>query len=261
MAALTSGRWTNRDIAGQGRAGRGEQGAGPEHAQDDRSRPGRHQPGQPRPRGQAAGGAQAAGHQGEQERRDHRLPERGRRLRAPAGQGQGSGQQGVGQGEGDRGVADVPQPGDRAARTTHRPATASSAPGSTTSPSGSRPIRPAPWTVTPTWCATSHSRAAVRSTPPSPVPRPTCGAVIQPIAVSVVSAASPLAAAANAAMPPVTTSGRAGRLGPPDPARWPAAGGRGSSGSRAGGASAETLTNPILATRLRLPKQARRPPG
>ena len=44
---------------------------------------------------------------------------------------------------------------------------------------------------------------------------PTCGAVIQPIAVSVVSTASPLAAAAHAAMPPVTTSGRAGR----DPAR------------------------------------------
>ena len=41
---------------------------------------------------------------------------------------------------------------------------------------------------------------------------PTCGAVIQPIAVSVVSTASPLAAAAQAAMPPVTTSGRAGRV-------------------------------------------------
>jgi hypothetical protein len=88
----------------------------------------------------------------------------------------------------------------------------------------------------------------------------------------VVSAASPLAAAANAAMPPVTTSGRAGRafgpdplgpLGPLglDPARGAAAGDRGSSGSRAGGASAETLTKPILATRLRRPKQARRPAG
>src|SRR5579871_3565426 len=99
---------------------------------------------------------------------------------------------------------------------------------------------------------------------------PTCGAVIQPIAVSVVSAASPLAAAAPAAMPPVTTSGRAGlALGPlgplrplrplrPDPARGLAAGDRGSSGSRAGGASAETLTNPILATGLASPKQARR---
>ena len=80
------------------------------------------------------------------------------------------------------------------------------------------PIRPAPGTVTPTWCATSHSSAAVRSTPVSPVPMPTCGAVIQPIAVSVVSAASPLAAAAPAAMPPVTTSGRAGlALGPLGP--------------------------------------------
>ncbi len=47
---------------------------------------------------------------------------------------------------------------------------------------------------------------------------PTCGAVIQPIAVSVVSTASPLAAAAHAAMPPVTTSGRAGRDPDPDPA-------------------------------------------
>src|SRR6204780_3275283 len=133
------------------------------------------------------------------------------------------------------------------------------------------PIRPAPWTVTPTWCAPSHSRAAVRSTPPSPVPIPTCGAVIQPIAVSVVSAASPLPAAAHAAMPPVTTSGRAGRaLGPepagpepagPNAADPEAAGDRASSGSRAGGASAETLTNPILATSNPQPKQARRSQG
>src|SRR5580692_2700857 len=120
------------------------------------------------------------------------------------------------------------------------------------------PIRPAPWTVTPTWCATSHSRVAVRSTPPSPVPIPTCGAVIQPIAVSVVNAASPLPAAAHAAMPPVTTSGRAGRALDPEPADPEPAdpkaadpkaadpGDRASSGSRAGGASAETLTNPIL---------------
>src|SRR5271170_6458938 len=89
---------------------------------------------------------------------------------------------------------------------------------------------------------------------------PTCGAVIQPIAVSVVSAASPLAAAAHAAMPPVTTSGRAGRALGPDPAGGEAAGDRGSSGSRAGGASAETLTNPILATSNPRPKQARRSP-
>ena len=56
---------------------------------------------------------------------------------------------------------------------------------------------------------------------------PTCGAVIQPIAVSVVSTASPLAAAAQAvAMPPVTTSGRAGWVPGPmavtGPARSPA---------------------------------------
>ena len=82
--------------------------------------------------------------------------------------------------------------------------------------------------------------------------------MIQPIAVSVVNAASPLPAAAHAAMPPVTTSGRAGRAWGPDPADPEpadpkvadpeAAGVRASSGSRAGGASAETLTNPILAT-------------
>ena len=105
------------------------------------------------------------------------------------------------------------------------------------------PIRPAPCTVKPTWCATSHSTAVVRSTPARPVPMPTCGAVIQPIAVRVVSTASPLAAAAQAAMPPVTTSGRAGPGLGPDPARCGAAGDCGSSGSRAGGASAETLTN------------------
>src|SRR6516165_1092891 len=145
--------------------------------------------------------------------------------------------------------------------TTHRPARASSVPGRSTNPSGSMPIRPAPWTVTPTWCATSHNRAAVRSTPPRPVPIPTCGAVIQPIAVSVISAASPLAAAAHAAMAPVTTSGRAGRAGTSAPAVSGVAGDGGSSGSRAGGASAETLTKPILATSFRPPKQARRPPS
>ena len=48
---------------------------------------------------------------------------------------------------------------------------------------------------------------------------PTCGAVIQPIAVRVVSTASPLAAAAQAAMAPVTTSGRAGPAPRPDLAR------------------------------------------
>ena len=119
------------------------------------------------------------------------------------------------------------------------------------------PIRPAPRTVKPTWCATSHSRAAVRSTPPSPVPMPTCGAVIQPIAVSVVRTASPLPAAAQAAMAPVTTSGRAGfGFGPVPGGSWaPASGwpgsslpgwgwpGWGSPGSGVVGASAETLTN------------------
>ena len=89
---------------------------------------------------------------------------------------------------------------------------------------------------------------------------PTCGAVIQPIAVSVVSTASPLAAAAHAAMPPVTTSGRGVRALGPDPARSAAPGDCGPSGSRPGGASAETLTNPILATIHPQPKQARRQP-
>ena len=90
---------------------------------------------------------------------------------------------------------------------------------------------------------------------------PTCGAVIQPIAVSVVSTASPLAAAAHAAMPPVTTSGRAGRAAGPDPARSGPSADCGSSGSRAGGASAETLTHPILTPGRARPKQARRLPA
>jgi hypothetical protein len=88
---------------------------------------------------------------------------------------------------------------------------------------------------------------------------PTCGAVIQPIAVSVMSTASPLPAAAQAAMPPVTTSGRAGCVlgvrpspdpgGPDQP---------GPSGSGASGASAETLTKPILATIASRRQEARR---
>ena len=91
---------------------------------------------------------------------------------------------------------------------------------------------------------------------------PTCGAVIQPIAVSVVSTASPLAAAAQAAMPPVTTSGRAGcglGLRPsPDP-DWPGRPGPDEpSGSGASGASAETLTKPILATIASQRQEARR---
>src|SRR6202020_734337 len=89
--------------------------------------------------------------------------------------------------------------------------------GSRTSPSGSIPIRPAPRTVKPTWCATSHKTAVVRSTPARPVPMPTCGAVIQPIQVIVVSTARPLGAAAQAAIPPVTTSGRAARAPRPEP--------------------------------------------
>src|SRR5579863_3240155 len=134
--------------------------------------------------------------------------------------------------------------------TTHRPARKSSAPGSSTSPSGSMPIRPTPRTVNPTWCATSHSMAAVRSTPPSPLPMPTCGAVIHPIAVRVTRTARPLAAAAQAAMPPVTTSGRAGR--PPAPG-FPL-----DPGAEAGRACSETATHPILTTPARRPKQARR---
>ena len=39
----------------------------------------------------------------------------------------------------------------------HRPARSISAAGSSTRPSGSRPIRPTPRTVTSTWCATSQS--------------------------------------------------------------------------------------------------------
>src|SRR6478752_9505822 len=121
---------------------------------------------------------------------------------------------------------------------------ASRAPGSRTRPSGSSPIRPAPRTVKPTWCATSQSVAAVRSTPPSPAPMPTCGAVIQPIAVSVTSTASPLAAAASAAIPPVTTSGLAGccRGLPPSPPSDADDSG-GPLGSGASGTSAETLTH------------------
>jgi hypothetical protein len=74
----------------------------------------------------------------------------------------------------------------------------------------------------------------------------------------VVSTASPLAAAAHAAMPPVTTSGRAGPGPDPGPPRSGEPAGCGSSGSQAGRASAETLTNPILATVHAEPKQARR---
>src|SRR6516162_7102694 len=89
---------------------------------------------------------------------------------------------------------------------------------------------------------------------------PTCGAVIQPIAVSVVSTASPVAAAAQAAMPPVTASGRAGRAAPPatgtECSPEPAA--SGSPGSGAGRAAVETLTRPILTTIPAPPKQARR---
>ncbi len=91
---------------------------------------------------------------------------------------------------------------------------------------------------------------------------PTCGAVIQPIAVSVVSTASPLAAAAQAAMPPVTTSGRAGcvlGLPPsPDPEGPGRPGPDGPSGSGASGAWAETLTKPILATIASRRQEARR---
>ena len=91
---------------------------------------------------------------------------------------------------------------------------------------------------------------------------PTWGAVIQPIAVSVVSTASPLAAAAKAAMPPVTTRGRAGcAFGlPPSPA--PAGPGQPfpdePSGSGTIGAWAETLTQPILATIASRRQEARR---
>ena len=69
-------------------------------------------------------------------------------------------------------------------------------------------MRPPPCRVKATWWAASHSVIAVRSTPGRPLPRPACGAVIQPIAVSVVSSATPVPATAHAAMAPVTASGR-----------------------------------------------------
>src|SRR5206468_12863179 len=79
----------------------------------------------------------------------------------------------------------------------------------------------------------------------------------QPIAVSVISTASPLAAAASAAMPPVTTSGRVGCGRALRPSPDPEAPG-GPFGSGASGTSAETLTPPILATILARARKARR---
>ena len=93
-------------------------------------------------------------------------------------------------------------------RTTQRPACHSSAPGISSRPSGSMPICPAPCSAKATWWAASQSVIAVRSTPGRPLPKPACGAVIHPIAVSVVSSATPVPATALAAMAPVTASGR-----------------------------------------------------
>ena len=169
------------------------------------------------PGGQRPRAAQTARDQGEQEAGQHRLDERRggqRRLaeQAPARR------------PAARTARPEPAPRSRPrgagtprpCRTTHRPASQSSAPGSSTRPSGSRPIRPpalaAPrppaCSVKPTWWPTSHRSAAVRSTPGRP--RPACGAAIQPASTSRVISTSPLPAAAQAAMAPVITSGRAG---------------------------------------------------
>ena len=68
------------------------------------------------------------------------------------------------------------------------------------------PIRPAPRRAKPTWWAASHSPVAVRSTPGSP--RPACGAAIQPTSTSGVRMTSPVTITAQAAIAPVTASGR-----------------------------------------------------
>ncbi len=67
---------------------------------------------------------------------------------------------------------------------------------------------PAPRRVKPTWWAASQIVMATRSTLGRPLPRPACGAVIQPMATTVVSSATPVALTAPAAMAPVMTSGR-----------------------------------------------------
>ncbi len=82
----------------------------------------------------------------------------------------------------------------------------------------------------PTWWPTSQSWIAVRSTPGSPRPTLACGAATQPIAASRVSAASPAPAAAQAAIAPVTASGRCA----PWPSGSPALSGSPGPGDRCG---------------------------
>ena len=162
----------------------------------------RHPPGQLPPGREPARRAEPAGKQRDAESGRDRLPERRRRQRGPARHRDRTGEQRVGEAR----STSAASPTSRSRCTwpswvIQRPARSISAAGSSTRPSGSSPIRPTPWTVTSTWCATSQSSPAERSTPASPPPRPTCGAVIQPIRVSVTSTASPPPAAASAADP------------------------------------------------------------
>ncbi len=85
-----------------------------------------------------------------------------------------------------------------------RPAHHSNAPGSRTSPSGSIPIRPAPWTSNGHVVADQpeHGRRPHHADSPSPG----CGDAIQPTTASVVIVASPASAAGSAdAQPPEAT--------------------------------------------------------
>ena len=209
----------------------------------------------------AAQRTQAARHEGEQERRDDRLPQRRRGLRRPAGHGQRPSEQRVGQGQGHRRVAGVPEPAHRSRRAppTARPGPAAHREAGS-NPSGSMPIPPGAVD-----CDTRHGArpataprwsAALR---PARCRGPTCGAVTQPMAVTVVSTARPVAAAAQAAMAPVTTSGRAPGCRDPEPgpdrAGLGRAGGLGGHQARGRPGSAETLTNPILATSVPPPNR------
>ena len=117
-----------------------------------------------------------------QEAIDDRLPQRRRRHRGPARHRDRAGEQRVGQRDRQRRQADVPQAWSRAPRASSsaRPARSARRAAARGRAAAAR-SGPTPRTVTSTWCATSHSSPAERSTPASPPPRPTCGAVIQPI--------------------------------------------------------------------------------
>ena len=164
------------------------------------------------PRREAARRAEPAGQQRDEEAHHDRLPQRRRRHRGPARHRDRAGEQRVGQRDRQRGRADL-----RARLVTwpscviQRPARSISAAGSSTRPSGSRPIRARRRARSPRRGARrARAGPAERSAPASPPPRPTCGAVIQPIRVSVASTASPPPAAASAAMPPAMSMGRLG---------------------------------------------------